>query len=75
MFSKQNKSASGPAGIFPPQRVLGHPFSSVNPKTYLPSLPDEGILSLGVSKADERRVLAKVNERITSFSQNVFPEH
>lgn len=72
MFPKQNKSASGPFGIFPLQRVLGYPFSSVNPKTCLPSLPDEGLLSQGLGKADEQSVLAEGNEGVTRMCyQNI----
>lgn len=68
MFSKQNKSASGPVRIFPLRRVLGHLFSSVNSKTCFPSFPDEELLSLSLGETGEQRVLAKGEEGVTSFS-------
>jgi hypothetical protein len=51
-------------------RVLGPPFSSDDLETCLPSLLHfliEGILSLGLNNADERRVLAKANKSIMVF--------
>lgn len=75
MFPKQDKSASGPVRMFPLQRVLGHPFSSVNSKTCFPSFPDEELLSLSLGEAGEHRVLAKGKEGTASCFHNAFPEY